>query len=135
MSANLGSAFARRLDESAGHLRVEFGYVTVSEIAELYRALAVTCVERQLARVLIVAGDDEPEGERALRDALTIMVLAGIPKEFRLALVAALPRVAQTYALTQRDFNAAGIKTRVFENEADAVWWLEGGHDGAGRSD
>lgn len=135
MSANLGSEFARRLDESAGHLRVEFGYVTVSQIAELYRALAVTCVERQLARVLVVAGDDEPEGERALRDALTMMVLAGIPREFRLALVAALPRVAQTYALTQRDFNAAGIKTRVFESEADAVRWLEGGHDGARRSD
>jgi hypothetical protein len=125
---------ARRLDETAGHLRVEFGYVTVGEIAELYRALAVTCVERQLSRVLIVAGDDEPEGERALRDALTIMVLAGIPQEFRLALVAALPRVAQTYALTQRDFNAAGIQTRVFENEADAVRWLEAGDEGARRT-
>jgi len=54
VSASLGSAFANRLRETPGHLRVEFGYVTVSEIAELCRTLAVTCVERQLARVLMV---------------------------------------------------------------------------------
>lgn len=126
MSAYLGPAPAR-INESSGHLRVEFGYVTVSEIAELYRALAVACVERQVTRVLIVAGDDEPEGERALRDALTIMVLAGLPEDFRLALVAALPRVAQTYAVTQRDFIAAGIATRVFQTEQEAARWLERG--------
>ena len=33
VSASLGSAFANRLRETPGHLRVEFGYVTVSEIA------------------------------------------------------------------------------------------------------
>jgi len=134
VSACPGSAFAHRLRETPGHLRVEFGYVTVSEIAELYRTLAVTCIERQLARVLIVAGDEDPAGEHALRDALTTMVLAGIPRDFRLALVAALPRVAQTYAVTQRDFNAAGIKTRVFENEEDAARWLDGGDGGARRA-
>ena len=123
MSAYLGLAPAR-FNEGSGHLRVEFGYVTVTEIAELYRALAVTCVEKQVTRVLIVAGDDEPEGERALRDALTIMVLAGLPEDFRLALVAPLPRVARTYAATQRDFIAAGITTRVFETEQDAARWL-----------
>jgi len=113
------------------HLRVEFGYGTVTEIAALYRALAVTCIEKQISQVLIIAGDDDPAGERALRDALTMMVLAGIPHDFRLALVAALPRVAQTYARTQRDFNAAGIKTRVFDNEEHAERWLEDGYDGS----
>ena len=111
------------------HLRVEFGYGTVTEIAALYRALAVTCIEKQISQVLIIAGDDDPAGERALRDALTMMVLAGIPHDFRLALVTALPGVAQTYGRTQRDFNAAGIKTRVFENAEDAERWLEGGND------
>ena len=99
----------------------------MTEIAALYRALAVTCIQKQTSRVLIIAGDDDPAGERALRDALTMMVLAGIPWDFKLAVVAALPRVAQTYVLTQRDFNAAGIKTRVFENEEDAEQWLADG--------
>ena len=124
MSAYLGPAPAR-INQSPGQLRVEFGYVTVSEIAELYRALAVACVERQTTRVLIVAGDDEPEGERALRDALTIMVLAGLPEDFRLALVATLPRVAHTYGNAERDFNAAGINTRLFETEQEAARWLD----------
>jgi hypothetical protein len=51
---------------------------------------------------------------RALREAMTLMVLAGIPDGFRLALVAALPRPAQTYRNT------------LFENEADAARWLDG---------
>jgi hypothetical protein len=125
----MGSATVRRLRETPGALRVEFGYGTVTEIAELYRALAVVCIQKQISRVLIIAGDDDPAGERALRDALTMMVLAGIPHDFRLALAAAMPSVAQAYALSQRDFNAAGIKTRLFENAADAERWLEGGND------
>lgn len=126
VSANLGSALSQQLRDTRAQLRIEFGYVTVTELAELYRALAVTCVERQIARVLILAGDDEPAGERALRDAMTMMVLAGIPDDFRLALVAALPRTAQTYRNTPRDFNAAGITTRLFASEEDAVQWLDG---------
>lgn len=126
MSATQGFASAHRLHDTGGHLRLEFGYATVTEIAELYRALAVTCVERQITRVLIVIGDDEPAGERALRNALTMMVLAGVPRGSRLALVAAVPRVANTYRNTPRDFTAAGIGTRLFDNEADAAHWLDG---------
>lgn len=126
MSATQGFASAHPLPYADGHLRLEFGYVTVTEIAELYRALAVTCVERQITRVLILIGDDEPAGERALRNALTMMVLAGVPRGFRLALVAAVPRVADTYRNTPRDFTAAGIRTRLFDHEADAAHWLDG---------
>lgn len=127
MSARLESSFTHGLVQAPGYVRVEFGYVTVTEISELFRALAVTCVHRQVRRVLIVAGDHEPAGERSLRDALTTMVLAGIPDDFRLALVTALPKTAQTYRNSQRDFNAAGITTRLFDNEDEALSWLEGG--------
>ena len=127
MSAPLGSSLTHGLVEAPGYVRVEFGYVTVTEISALFRTLAVTCVERQVPRVLIVAGDDEPAGERSLRDALTMMILAGIPDGFRLALVIKLPGTAQTYRNTQRDFNAAGITTRLFDNEDDALLWLETG--------
>ena len=131
MSARLASPSANPLRETSGLLRIEFGYVTVTELGELYRALAVTCVERQIARVLVIAGDDEPAGERALRNALTMMILAGIPDGLRLALVAALPRVAQTYRHAERDFSAAGIATRLFKNEGDAAQWLvENGGNG-----
>ena len=126
-----------RLMQVAGYTRAEFGYSTSSAIGELYRALAVACIEGQITRVLIVAGDDEPAGERALRDALTAMVLAGMPKAFRLALVAARPGVAHTYRNAPRDFTAAGIPTRLFDSEFEAVQWLRQGNpasDGSSRS-
>lgn len=125
MSARLASPHINPLRDTAGLLRMEFGYLTVTEIGELYRALAVTCLERQITRVLVIAGDDEPAGERALRNALTMMILAGIPDGLRLALVATSRRVARTYRHAERDFTAAGIATRVFENEEDAARWLD----------
>jgi hypothetical protein len=125
MSAALGRPVAHRLSQTPAYLRAEFTYGTITENAELFRALAVTCVERQISRVLVAAGDHEPANERALRDALTIMVLAGLAEGFRLAIVAAAPRVAYTYRHFQRDVSAAGVATRLFESEDDAVRWLE----------
>ena len=125
MSARLGSTSTCGLVETPGYVRVAFGYITVNELSELFRALAVTCVNKQTSRVLIVAGDHEPAGERALRDALTTMILAGIPRGFRLAVVAVSPAAAQTYRNSQRDFTAAGVATRLFDNEDDALAWLE----------
>jgi hypothetical protein len=110
--------------ETPAYLRAEFGYGTATEIAELFRALAVTCIQKRIARVLVVAGDDDRAGEHALRDALTTIVLAGVPDDFRLALVAAAPRVKHTYRDAQRDFTAAGATTRLFDTEEEAARWL-----------
>jgi len=123
MSARLGST---SVQETPGLLKAELGYCTMTEIAELYRTLAVTCVEKQTSRVLIVTGDDDPAGERALRDALTVMILAGLPAHFRLAVVVTLPRAVRIYLNTERDLNAAGVRTRLFENEGEARLWLAG---------
>lgn len=125
MSAALGQPLGGRLTETREYLRAEFGYGTTTEIAELFRALAVTCVQKQVPRVLIVAGDDDPAGRTALRDALTVMVLAGIPSDFKLALVATAERVRLTYRNAQRDLCAAGITARLFGSEADAKRWLD----------
>ena len=124
MSAALGP-FGHKLTEAPGYARAEFAYGNATEIGELFRALAVACIKKPVTRVLVIAGDDEPAGERALRDALTAMVLAGIPDGFRLAVVAALPRVMRTYRNAPGDFTAAGIPTRLFEGEAEALQWLE----------
>jgi hypothetical protein len=126
MSAALGPPASTQLSITpAGFLRAEFGPGTATEIDELFRELAVVCVQKQYRRVLVVAGDDDPAGESALRDALTVMVLAGIPSDFKLALVAPSDRVEFTYRNAQRDLCAAGITTRVFEREPEARAWLE----------
>jgi hypothetical protein len=126
MSAMLGTGIPQQLRQVPEHVRLEFGPSTVNEISELYRALAVRCLEMQAARVLVVVGDDEPAGEQALRDALTVMVLVGLPTGFKLALVTASPKVAYTYRLLPRDLPAAGIRTGLFENEEAAKRWLDG---------
>ena len=113
------------MSEAPEYLKVEFGYATATEIGDLFRALAVTCLEKRVLRVLLIAGDDDAAGERALRDAATTMVLAGISTRFRLALVASSSRVASAYRNTQRDLNAAGVRTRTFNNEDDALRWLD----------
>ncbi len=124
MGTALGHPRGSRLTQTSGYLRAESGFGTTTEIAELYRALAVTCVQEQITRVLIIAGDDDPAGEHALRNALVVMVLAGLPAEFKLALVAASDRVEATYRNAQRDLCAAGMTARLFDSEDDATRWL-----------
>jgi hypothetical protein len=108
-----------------GHLVVEPGRGTATEIGAIYRDLAVLCIEKQIRRVLVKPRDDEdPAGERCLRNALTTMVLAGLPAEFRVALVAETRRVVARYRDTERDLCLAGIDTKMFDSEDAAARWL-----------
>jgi|SRR5688572_19061399 len=115
-----------QLRETSGYLVLEFGRITPHELGEGYRAFAVLCIEKQFRRVLILAGEADSAGDRALRVAVTMMLLAGIPQDFRLALVTASAEVAATYHAAPRDLCAAGVAARLFDNEQDASRWLEG---------
>jgi hypothetical protein len=48
-----------------GHLVVDCGRVTATEVGAIYRDLAVLCIEKQIRRVVVRPGDDDPAGERA----------------------------------------------------------------------
>lgn len=109
-----------------GYLVVEPGRTTPTEVGAIYRDLAVYCIEKQIRRVLVKPGDDDAAGERALRAALTTMVLAGLPAAFRVALVAASDRIVVRYRNTERDLCAAGVDTRMFDTEYGAARWLDG---------
>lgn len=121
------------LRETPGRLVLEFGPTTPHELGELYRAFAVTCIEKQFRQALILAGDADRAGEQALRVAATIMLLAGIPRDFRLALVAASAEVAAAYRKAPGDLCAAGVAARLFDSERDAARWLEGPHSAGFR--
>lgn len=124
MSATQRQAPTRQLTQAPGYLRADSRCSGAREIAALFREMAMTCVQKQATRLLIIVDDDDPAGERALRDALTVMVLAGIPSEFKLAIVAASERASVAYRQAQRDFCAAEITTRLFDSETDATRWL-----------
>jgi len=116
----------RDLRESSGCLVLKYGPASAQELGELYRDFAVLCVEKQYRQALVLAGEDRRAGEQALRCAITVMLLAGIPRDFRLALVAASTHVAEAYRLAPRDLCAAGVTTRMFDSEREATNWLEG---------
>jgi hypothetical protein len=122
----LSEAGERRLRDKSGCLVLEYGPSSAQELGELYRDFAVLCVEKQYRQALVLAGEERHAGEQALRCAVTMMLLAGIPRDFRLAVVAASTEVAAAYRLTQRDLCAAGVAARMFDSERDAAGWLEG---------
>jgi hypothetical protein len=116
-------SYIRQVD---GHLFVDSGRGTATELAAIYRDFAVLCIEKQIRRVLVKPGDDDPAGERCLRNALTTMVLAGLPSEFKMALLAETARIAARYRDTERDLCAAGVKAKMFDSEPAAARWLAG---------
>ena len=111
--------------QADGLLLVEAPPHSASEVAAIYRDFAVLCIEKQIRRVLVKPGDDDFAGERALRTALTTMVLAGLPSEFKLALVAENSRVAARYRDTERDLSMAGVQAKMFDTEDAAACWLD----------
>lgn len=129
------SDFAERyLVETEGYLEVEFGYGTSTEIAEIYRALAVRCIQEEVKRVMVKPGDDDYAGERALRDAFTMILLAGIAPGFRIALVADDQRVEARYRICVRDLRMANVDAKLFTSENEARLWLVPQSSGAQRA-
>jgi hypothetical protein len=107
-----------------GRLIVEPDSGMPGEIEAVFRELATRCIENQTRRVLVKLPDDGPAGERALRMALTTMVLAGLPAEFRLAMVAASERVMARYRTAESDLSMAGVEAKMFGSEDSAARWL-----------
>jgi hypothetical protein len=115
-----------QLRETSGRLILEYGPSSAQQLGELYRDFAVLCVEKQYRQALVLAGEDRRAGELALRSAMTMMLLAGIPRDFKLALVTTSTRVAAAYRAAGRDLCAAGLTARLFDNQRDAALWLDG---------
>jgi hypothetical protein len=109
-----------------GHLIVEPGRAAATEIGALYRELAVLCIEKRIRGVLVKPSDDDAAADHALRVAMTTMVLAGLPAEFKIALVADSGRIEARYRDTERDLCLAGIDAKMFETEYSAARWLAG---------
>lgn len=110
-----------------GYLVVDFrDGVDPVQIVHAYRHFAAVCIEKSMQRALVAAGDDPPNAHYALRDAFTAMVLAaGIPSAFRLALIASTSRIEAVFRAIERDFRVLGIDTRIFADEHQALAWVE----------
>lgn len=107
-------------------MRVDFGSCNSTELAAVYQAFAAFCLDNKVTRALLKAGDDHPNGHYALRDALTTMArFAGIPADFKLALIPSTRPIEAVYREAQGHLRAAGLNAWVFAAENEAVDWLE----------
>jgi hypothetical protein len=112
--------------ESAGQLvRGEIRNSDAQHIQECYRTLAVECVRRGATRALIVGADNgDAVVHNALLDAIRSLALAGLPPDFRLALVPGSVQVAGVYRVAVAEAARYGIAARQFVKEDQAIAWL-----------
>lgn len=106
---------------------MDFAGCNATELSELYREFASFCLDNNVTRALLKAGDNDPNGHYRLRDALASMAQAGeIPAEFKLALIPSTRAIEAIYREAQGHLRTAGFNAWVFADEDEAVDWLEG---------
>ncbi len=90
-----------------------------------YEDFGVRCFERVPDRVLLWAGQAEPDVHFTLADVLlTVARLVRKPLGMRLAVVSPFYSVAQVAAAMRRRLLALGRELAVFERESEAMRWL-----------
>ena len=95
------------------------------DVQNCYQAIAAHCVLQPCVRVLVIGHSiSDAFVHLAGRDALRSLALAGVPADFRLALVAATPDLIAIYDTAVLEAARLGIRARRFTSEDDAVCWL-----------
>ena len=113
------------IDQEERYLRATVGPGLADEVQECYRALANTCLTRQCSRVLVIGiATIDPFYHLAGRDALRSIALAGVPADFRLALVAKSAMLIAVYDAAVVEAGRLGLDARRFLSEEEAVRWL-----------
>ena len=110
-----------------GWLRVRVGQGLADEIQACYRQAATECLRGTCRRILVVgAATFDPQAHLAGRDALRSLALAGVPPDFRLALVASTSNLVAIYDAAVVEADRLGLEARRFGTEAGAEQWLAG---------
>ena len=112
--------------EHPTHLRAVVGPGLADEVQECYRSLAAACITRACSRVLVIGHATlDPFYHLAGRDALRSIALAGVPADFRLALVAMTAGLIAVYDAAVVEAGRLSLEARRFITEEDARGWLE----------
>ncbi len=113
------------IGQADGYLRAQVGPGLADEVQECYRAFANECLVRQCNRVLVIGvATIDPFYHLACRDALRSLALAGVPADFRLALVAKSPTLIAVYDAAVIEAGRLGLDARRFQSEEEAERWL-----------
>lgn len=115
------------IDQEEHYLRATVGPGLADEVQECYRSLANQCLTRQCNRVLVIGlATIDPFYHLAGRDALRSLALAGVPADFRLALVAKNATLIAVYDAAVVEAGRLGLDARRFITEEEADRWLRG---------
>jgi len=115
------------INNETAYLALDCSRSFARELSARYGALAAQCVAQQSVRVLVSAthaAKGDPTDHLALRDAVTLMLMSGLPAGFRLALVADAPDLRRAFASLARDAQQLGMRAAVCADENDAFAWL-----------
>ena len=113
------------IDQQLGFLRATVGPGLADEVQECYRTLANECLVRHCSRILVIGiATIDPFYHLAGRDALRSIALAGVPADFRLALVAKSPMLIAVYDAAVIEAGRLGLDARRFITEEEAEGWL-----------
>jgi hypothetical protein len=108
------------------YLRATVGPGLADEVQQCYRTLANECLVRQANRVLVIGlATIDPFYHLAGRDALRSLALAGVPADFRLALVAKSATLIAVYDAAVVEAGRLGLEARRFMTEEEAEGWLK----------
>jgi hypothetical protein len=114
------------IDLQGEHLRIAVGPALPDEVQDCYHSFANECVTRTCRRVLIIGNAKiDAFSHLALRDVLRSMALAGVPADFRLAVVADTANLIAVYDAAVVEAARLGLDARRFMTEQDAASWLE----------
>jgi hypothetical protein len=109
-----------------GYLRATVGPGLADEVQECYRALAAACITRACNRVLVIGEATlDPFYHLAGRDTLRSIALAGVPADFRLALVAMNAGLIAVFDAAVVEAGRLNLQARRFITREEAERWLE----------
>src|SRR5262245_4028939 len=125
VATSIRHSAACSIDRGPAHLRATVGPGLADEVQGCYRALVHECLQRHFSRALILGrARVDAFNHLALRDALHSMSVAGVPADFRIALVAETPDLIAIYDAAVVEAGRCGIEVRRFPTAADAERWL-----------
>jgi hypothetical protein len=114
------------IEQGERYVRATIGPGLADEVQECYRSLANECLVRQCNRTLIIGmATVDPFYHLACRDALRSLALAGVPADFRLALVAKSATLIAVYDAAVVEAGRLGLDVRRFQSEEEAERWLK----------
>jgi len=110
-----------------GILRVSLEYGEApEEIVPVLSEAARLALEKQLHRLLVVSGMDDPATPEAVSEALEEIHALGVPPRFRIAFVAYMLKQYSVYHFAERYAQKFGIAAKVLVSVPDAEQWLGG---------